>query len=121
MKLDIHEVMLVRACKGWGIDRVRKVWMKQRIVSNINHYLYICRSLMEILEKIDSQKYNMEFCYSLIEDAHPNNIWKYAMTEKIESYWERFLLVLCSRIRFLEVDKIDGYIIPARFRKMVYK
>lgn len=117
--MDSYDQLAIRACKRlYGpvlLKRLRKIYARRVAVSEPgvdNECLFVW--LVSVAEKFDKK---VDFV-GLIIDARPDSAWKFAAGAWTD-YWERFIFVLASRIRMMEVKYIPGYRIPSYFIRLV--
>lgn len=125
--LDKYEQLLIRACKGKckTIRRLRRIWqMRTWYPSSLDDGEYdhcIAKQLAIILEK------KTTFPGRLRQpESNPSTQWLYTVEEAEgsahmycdpqEPFITRLMMVLASRIRFVEVALLPDYRPPRKFR-----
>ena len=116
--MDSYEQLAIRACKRlYGpvlMKRLRKIYARRVAISepgvdNECLFVWLVSVAMGFDKKVDFLE--------LMIDASPENAWKFAAGAWTD-YWIRFVFVLASRIRLMEVQYIPGYRTPAYFTRL---
>lgn len=117
--MDSHDQLAIRACKRlYGpvlLKRLRKIYARRIAISEgsvLNDCLF--EWLAGVVLKFEKP---VDFL-DLIRDSRPDSAWKFAAGAWTD-YWERFIFVLASRIRLMEVQYIPGYRIQSYFRRLI--
>ena len=117
--MDSYDQLAIRACKRYYgsviLKRLRKIYARRVAISEPgvdNECLFVW--LVSVAEKFDKK---VDFV-GLIIDARPDSAWKFSAGAWTD-YWERFIFVLASRIRMMEVKYIPGYRVPSYFNRLV--
>ncbi len=109
-KTSISDQMIIRACKSLdSLPRLIKTYHKY-YGNFTNEKVYIIQILSRICEDFQLIKVS-----DLICDLSPENYWKFSQ-DKDEDYTSRVIKILASKIRFTEVSRFPGFIIPGRYR-----
>lgn len=112
--MDKTELLIIRACKSLDPE-TRLVSVYKRKYGNYDGKdCYIAMILENICEKFDLVKTS-----DLLRDLHPDNQWKFNITDSITNinYWSLVKRILTSLIRLTPIDKFDGFISPIRFKR----
>jgi len=101
-------ILFIRACKSrspW--KRVESVY--KRFYYRVAEDKFIAMLLNEVCEK-----YAPISSKELIDGLNPNNKWMYA--NESDGYYATVAKVLISHLRLVAIDKLNGYVVPRRFR-----
>lgn len=125
--LDKHEQLLIRACKGKckTIRRLRRIWQMRTYcpesLDDAQVDVCIAEQLAIILEKKTAFPGNLRH-----PQTNHDTQWFYAVFEAEtqpylycspqEPFFTRLMMILASRIRFMDVRHLPDYRPPRQFR-----
>lgn len=106
-----EQMLLIRACKDVGIERVRRIISRQTYNLSVSEEA-VFDHLMMVVPEDRKRRYLTAEC--LAKDSAPGSalIWGYSDA----SHWFRMALVVASVIRHSPPTSWDWYAVPARWR-----
>ena len=110
--MDKLDILFIRACKVNNNEQRLKSLYRRFYLIDLQDVseIYIINKLARLCDKYCSFK-----TIELVSELSPDYIrWKF--DKKEYTFNEKCLKVLIMKIRFLDVSKLDGFIVPAFFR-----
>lgn len=118
MKLDKYDNLMIRACKANGntVRRLRKIWRHRCLLPE--KYNYDDGILYHLLSLLEARKKKIDFrgWITILDD-----IQRYSSYEPEKRLTEHVLSSVIGKIAITDVDQWEGYISPAKFRKIKEK